>query len=129
MSTSILLVDDEPDAGELFRQQFRQDIKNGTLVLIFKTSAEEALIELEENANTASVIFSDIKMPGLDGLAFLDIVKERWPALPIFMISAFSDGEMEDIARQKGADGFYAKPIDFQGLGEVLKTNFGHGEL
>jgi CheY-like chemotaxis protein len=46
MSVSILVVDDEPDVAELFRQRFRRDVRQGTYVLHFAASGEEALQQL-----------------------------------------------------------------------------------
>ena len=43
MSVSILVVDDESDVAELFRQQFRREARQGTYVLHFAYSGEEAL--------------------------------------------------------------------------------------
>ena len=43
MSVSILVVDDEPDVAEMFRQRFRREARNGTYVLHFAYSGEEAL--------------------------------------------------------------------------------------
>jgi CheY-like chemotaxis protein len=43
MSTYILVVDDEPDVENLFRQQFRRDIRSGRFIMEFATSAPEAL--------------------------------------------------------------------------------------
>ena len=46
MSVSILVVDDETDVVELFRQQFRREARQGTYVLHFAYSGEEALDKL-----------------------------------------------------------------------------------
>ena len=43
MSLSILIVDDEPDVAELFRQRFRREVRQGLYVLHFAGSGEEAL--------------------------------------------------------------------------------------
>ena len=47
MSTYILVVDDEPDVEELFRQQFRRDVRAGRFVLEFASSAPEAMQKAE----------------------------------------------------------------------------------
>jgi len=47
VSLSILIVDDEPDVGELFRQRFRREVRQGLYVLHFAYSAEEALEKLD----------------------------------------------------------------------------------
>ena len=43
MSVSILVVDDEPDVAELFRQRFRREARQGTYVMHFAASGEDAL--------------------------------------------------------------------------------------
>ena len=69
MSVSILVVDDEPDVADLFRQRFRREARQGTYVLHFAASGEEALDRLAgEIEPQLIVILSDINMPGMDGL-------------------------------------------------------------
>ena len=69
MSVSILVVDDEPDVADLFRQRFRREVRQGTYVLHFAASGEEALEQLAgEIEPELIVILSDINMPGMDGL-------------------------------------------------------------
>ena len=46
MSVSILVVDDEPDVTDLFRQHFRREAREGTYVMHFAGSAQEALDKL-----------------------------------------------------------------------------------
>ena len=68
MSVSILVVDDEPDVADLFRQRFRREVRQGTYVLHFAVSGEEALDELADGIEPPLiVILSDINMPGMDG--------------------------------------------------------------
>jgi len=123
MTATILLIDDEPDAGELFRQNFRRQIRNGDFEVVFVQSGEEGLNYLgDDNSPNASVVLSDIKMPGISGLEVLENVKPRWPKMPVFLISATTGNEVETTARELGADGFYTKPIDFNRLGDQLNT-------
>ena len=49
MSVSILVVDDEADVEDLFRQQFRREVRQGQYVIHFAQSAEEALGKLSES--------------------------------------------------------------------------------
>jgi two-component system, response regulator, stage 0 sporulation protein F len=46
VSVSILVVDDEPDVAELFRQRFRRETRQGTYVLHYAASGEQALEKL-----------------------------------------------------------------------------------
>ena len=94
MSVSILVVDDEQDVAELFRQRFRRETRQGLYVLHFAFSAEEALARLaEEIEPQLIVILSDINMPGMDGLALLREIKKLYSDLPVMMVTAYGDEE------------------------------------
>jgi hypothetical protein len=47
MTVSILVVDDEPDVADLFRQRFRREARDGTYVMHFASSGEQALERLD----------------------------------------------------------------------------------
>jgi len=122
MSVSILVVDDEPDAAELFRQRFRREARQGTYVLHFAGSGEEALVKLDDGVRPELiVILSDINMPGMDGLELLREVKERRPELPVMMVTAYGDDERRTRAARYGASEFVTKPVDFDTLKERLR--------
>jgi CheY-like chemotaxis protein len=119
MSVSILIVDDEPDVADLFRQRFRRETRAGTYVLHFAASGEEALDRLTgEITPQLIVILSDINMPGMDGLELLRVLKERRPELPVMMVTAYGDDERRRRAAEYGAMEFVTKPVDF----DLLKT-------
>jgi CheY-like chemotaxis protein len=121
MTVSILVVDDEPDIAELFRQRFRREVRQGLYVLHFAASAERALEMLEgEIRPQLIVILSDINMPGMDGLTLLREVKARLPHLPVMMITAYGDDERRSRAAQYGAAEFLSKPVDFDFLKQQL---------
>ena len=121
MSVSILIVDDEPDVAELFRQRFRREARQGTYVLHFAASGEEALDMLgHEIEPQLIVILSDINMPGIDGLALLREVKRQRPELPVMMVTAYGDDERRQRAIEYGAAEFITKPVDFDLLKRQL---------
>ncbi|HEX5320199.1 MAG TPA: response regulator [Stellaceae bacterium] len=122
MSVSILIVDDEPDVAELFRQRFRRESRQGTYVLHFAGSGQEALTSLDgEIEPELIVILSDINMPGMDGLALLREVKRRRPELPVMMVTAYGDDERRRQASEFGAAEFITKPVDFDFLKQQLQ--------
>ena len=122
MSVSILVVDDEPDVAELFRQQFRRESRLGTYVMHFAGSGEQALDLLaEEIQPTLIVILSDINMPGMDGIQLLGEIKQRRPDLPVMMVTAYGDDERRRRADELGAVEFITKPVDFDLLKEQLR--------
>ena len=121
MSVSILVVDDEPDVADLFRQRFRREVRQGTYVLHFAVSGEEALDELADGIEPPLiVILSDINMPGMDGLALLHEIKTRRPDLPVIMVTAYGDDERRR-ATEYGAAEFLTKPVDFDSLKARLR--------
>ena len=86
MTVSILVVDDEPDVAELFRQRFRREVRQGTYAMHFAASGEQALEKLADGIEpTLIVILSDINMPDMDGLQLLTEIKKRRPDLPRHM--------------------------------------------
>ena len=122
MSLSILIVDDEPDVAELFRQRFRREVRQGLYVLHFAGSGEEALERLDTGIRPELiVILSDTNMPGMDGLALLREIKTRWADLPVMMVTAYGDDERRRRAGEYGALEFITKPVDFDLLKEQLR--------
>lgn len=124
----ILIVDDERDIEDLFRQKFRKEIRNQGLELVFAFSGQEALDILgSENPPRVMYVFSDINMPGMSGLEMLSIAKEKFPEIQISMISAYGDSENYNKAMESGAKGFFTKPVDFEALrkeiGDILANN------
>ena len=121
MSVSIMVVDDETDVAELFRQQFRREVRQGQYVMHFAHSAEEALSKLDQGiVPELKVILSDINMPGMDGLGLLQKVKQRRADLPVIMVSAYGDDERRRQASEYGASEFVTKPVDFNLLKQQL---------
>jgi CheY-like chemotaxis protein len=121
MSVSILVVDDEPDVAELFRQRFRRETRQGTYVLHYATSGAEALDRLAvEIEPTVVAVLSDINMPGRDGLQLLGEIKRRLPDLPVMMVTAYGDDERRRQAAEYGAAEFLTKPVDFEYLAKNI---------
>jgi two-component system, response regulator, stage 0 sporulation protein F len=116
ISFSILIVDDEPDIADLFRQRFRREVREGRYVLHFAGSGEEAMHRFAEIRPELIVILSDINMPGMDGLELLRKVRLLRPGLPVLMVTAYGDDERRRRADELGAAAFLTKPIDFDKL-------------
>jgi CheY-like chemotaxis protein len=122
MSVSILVVDDEADVAELFRQQFRREVRQGDYVMHFAQSAEEALGKLEDGIRPELIVMlSDINMPGMDGLGLLRKVKEQHAGLAVIMVTAYGDDARRQTAREFGASEFVTKPVDFELLKQQLQ--------
>jgi CheY-like chemotaxis protein len=122
MGVSILVVDDEPDVADLFRQRFRHEVRSGIYVMHFANSGEDALRQLANGIEPQLiVILSDINMPGMDGLTLLGEIKQRFPDTPVMMVTAYGDDERRRRAGDLGACEFLAKPVDFDALKAQLR--------
>ena len=122
VSVSILVVDDEPDVAELFRQRFRRETRQGTYVLHYAASGHEALERLSAEIQPELIaVLSDINMPGMDGLQLLAEIKQRRPDLPVMMVTAYGDDERRRRAAEHGAAEFLTKPVDFDHLKAQLR--------
>jgi len=114
MNLLVLVVDDEADVEVLFRQHFRRELRDGRFKMEFALDAESALARIGNCSDaTLILILSDINMPGMNGFELLERARRMRPDVPVIMITAYGDADTERNARDGGAEGFLAKPIDF----------------
>jgi CheY-like chemotaxis protein len=117
MTFLILVVDDESDVEDLFRQQFRRDLRAGHFTMEFAQSADKALQRISDLAGESLIlILSDINMPGMSGLELLPKAKALRPDVPVIMITAYGDDQTKRKALEGGAEALLTKPIDFVAL-------------
>ena len=103
---SILIIDDERPIRSTLR-----DILEYEKIKI--TEAEDGIKGLDLiKANDYDAILCDIKMPGMDGMALLELIAEQNPGLPVIIMTAHSDLDSAVNAFQKGAFEYLAKPFD-----------------
>jgi two-component system nitrogen regulation response regulator GlnG len=91
--------------------------------ILFKSfaSASEALSQLDAGAAPPQVLISDIRMPGQSGLDLLQQVKDRFPSLPVIIMTAYSDLESAVAAFQGGAFEYLPKPFDVDQALELIR--------
>jgi len=82
-------------------------------------SAQDALDALSGGA--PEVLVSDIRMPGLSGLELLQAVKQRHPAVPVIVMTAYSDLDSAVAAFQGGAYEYLPKPFDVDQAVELIR--------
>jgi two-component system nitrogen regulation response regulator GlnG len=82
-------------------------------------AAQEVLAELE--TDSPQVLVSDIRMPGMSGIELLRSVKRKHPALPVIIMTAFSDLESAVSAFQGGAFEYLPKPFDVDRAVELIR--------
>ncbi|NIP18269.1 MAG: response regulator, partial [Xanthomonadales bacterium] len=101
----VLVIDDDAVVGRSFdRVLSRQGYKVSTAL-----SGEEALDKIDEH--DYDVVFTDIKMPGMDGLEVAERIMDRCPWTPVVVITGYGTEENEARAKVLGTDGFVRKPL------------------
>ncbi len=109
----IVIIDDEEDIRATLRGILEDEGHQ-----ILDADSGEAGLELLER-NDPDLCFLDIWLPGMDGLQVLDRVLERYPHLPMIMISGHGNIETAVTAIKKGAFDFIEKPLSLE---KVLVT-------
>jgi len=106
----VLVVDDEPSARSGLERLLQQE---GFSV---KTAADGA-IALKVAAEFApDVVVTDLKMPRMDGIALLRLLREQDDGIPVIVATAFGDVSSAVTAMRAGADDYLTKPIDIDAL-------------
>src|SRR6266700_3278856 len=104
----ILLVDDDVALLQALPQAL--SLKMDNVQVDTCDSAFEALEQIQEHEYDA--IVSDIKMPGMDGLALLEKIQELQPETPTLLITGHGEHDLAIRALRGGAYDFIQKPID-----------------
>lgn len=121
----LLVLDDEPDMELLLRQRFRHQIREGRYELYFAADGAAGLEELRQHPDI-DVVCTDLNMPGMDGLSFLEQVPRVNPFVRVIVLSAYGDMANIRAAMNRGAFDFVGKPIDFEDLQATLEKSFEH---
>jgi two-component system, NtrC family, nitrogen regulation response regulator GlnG len=111
----VWIVDDDRSIRWVFEKALTRE---GIAFKAF-ASAQEAIDELE--IASPQVLVSDIRMPGPSGLDLLQLVKKRYPALPVIIMTAYSDLESAVAAFQGGAFEYLPKPFDVDQAVELIR--------
>jgi len=102
----VLVVDDDPVVGKSFNRVLSQD---KGYVVITAQNAAEALERLREQEY--DVVFTDIKMPGMDGVELTERVKASRPWTPVVIITGYGTTANEQRAKAAGVSEFMRKPL------------------
>lgn len=108
MSLTILVVDDQPLEGEMISLVLKRDRPD----VIYGGQALDAADGIRMAALLRpDLIFLDIKMPGMDGLAAISHLRHASPGVQIIMLTAFDDFEYLRAALRAGARDYLLKPV------------------
>ncbi|NLI15749.1 MAG: response regulator [candidate division Zixibacteria bacterium] len=119
-SKNILIVDDNPNMSMLlsdileifeFKGEHAQD-------------GEEALTKLK--TEDYAMVFTDLRMPKMDGIDLLKAIKSEHPEMPVVVITGYSLGETQNILLTQKADGLLNKPFKVNDIQALLENLLGY---
>lgn len=114
--TRILLIDDHA----MFRTGLRLVLNSGLQdVEIFEACSLDAV--MRNTVDRVDVVLLDIKLPGLNGLEGIALLKRKWPQAPILMLSSQDEPETRHLARARGAAGFISKAETADAIIDTLR--------
>ena len=96
-------------------------------VSVLESADFESALNLLDNEGEFDLILLDLALPGIDGFAGLDILRRRYPAMPVAVVSAFDDTPTITRVLNLGASGFIPKAFSgehlLSAIREVLAGN------
>ena len=108
---NVLLVDDEREFVAILTQRLNK--RNYSVT--FAQSGKDALAHLEEDKDIEVVIL-DVKMPELDGIETLMLIKKKWPLVEVIMLTGHSTLDSAIGAIKIGAHDYLLKPVEMKQL-------------
>jgi DNA-binding NtrC family response regulator len=111
MSAKLLIVDDEPDMLALLKRSLQPEL---SCSIETAASAEAALHQLSRQS--FDLVLADIKMPGMDGLELLGVIRRTYPSLTVVMMTAYGQIDLAVEAMRAGAYDFITKPFEHEAL-------------
>src|SRR5262249_35931717 len=119
MIAPVMVVDDEA----MVRKTLAQAVERSGAEVITAADGEEALGKLREMRNP--LVFTDVKMPGMSGVALLRSVKSLAPETAVVLVTGFATQELVAEAAREGASRVLSKPVTFEEIRRVLSDTLG----
>jgi DNA-binding NtrC family response regulator len=119
----IMLVDDE----EGFLSTTKKVLERKGINVTTATSGSEALEKL--TVENIHVVILDVKMPGMDGVAALKAIKDRYPLVEVIMLTGHATVESAMEGLRSGATDYLMKPTDIDELVSKAEEAFARGKF
>ena len=118
MIANVLIVDDDREMLTTLEKGFAK--YDDTFTVLTAEDGQTAMEVLRHE--TVSLVVTELKVPGIDGLGLLKHVTESYPEIPAIVITAYSTPEMERLARESGAAEYCSKPVMPENLAQKIMT-------
>lgn len=121
---TVLLAEDRASLAEMLREAFAEEGWS-----VDHASGGSSAIRRIESGRRYSVVLTDLRMPGADGLAVLEAVKGADPLCPVVVMTGFGTVESAVEAMKLGAFEFLQKPVDLDHLILLIRRCIEHRKL
>jgi len=118
MPVKVLIVDDDPLVAR-------------SLKVLLSAEADMEIVGMASDGARAvafcekdppDAVLMDIRMGGMDGIEATRLIKERWPAVHVMILTTFQDDRSVRLALQAGAEGYLLKSAPAAGMAEKLRA-------
>jgi CheY-like chemotaxis protein len=118
---TILIVDDDADNREVLGRFLSRDGH----VIVYASNGKSAIETL--SSETPSLVILDIRMPGMDGIEFLRVIRSyrRWRTLPVIVLSGLPDEDRERAAPHGVRHVLQKGSLDFNALRRIVNDALG----
>jgi DNA-binding NtrC family response regulator len=121
-TNQILIVDDNPHMCSLLADTLEVFDYKG----IAAKNGEEALCKLKEDS--FDMVITDLRMPRMGGMDLLRTIKDKFPNLPVVVITGFGTDSTKSDALSAQADDFLSKPFKVDEIQRLLQKYLGYKE-
>ncbi len=111
---TILVVDDDKNTRDGIARAMRRAYQ-----VLLAADADDAIESLQ--AESVDLVLSDMRMPGRDGLSLLREIRERFPRVPVVLLTAYGSIETAVESMRDGAVNFLTKPIRLDNLEQIIR--------
>lgn len=112
----VLIVDDERIIAKCLQEQIDW-VKLGCAVPAVCYDGNQALRHIAQTQ--PDIVITDIRMPGMDGITLCRLLHEQYPSITVFILSAYEDFEVAQMALRYNVKDYILKPLDRKGLRNV----------
>jgi two-component system, chemotaxis family, chemotaxis protein CheY len=120
----ILLLDDNPDIIQLISAMIRRALGANQYEIVSGRDGREGLDILNTSEKTPDLIFTNLRMPNMDGLTFIKNVRlnDTWIKIPMVIMTAQQSPDVRREVLANGASAFLAKPFNFSEIKSTLES-------
>lgn len=119
----VLVVDDDPVVG----QSFNRVLSGKGYAVITAANGEEALAKLK--AEQYDLVYTDLRMPGMNGLEVAEQVKAKQPWTPVVIVTGYGSRTSEERAYAAGVSDFLNKPLSPEMIEDSAARALAHAPL